>query len=148
MGRKITASILSCVLVATILASCAGTNTDPTFDCFACGEQERQSLMVWVNDEPICPNCFAADGGENYRFCLNCGKAYRVDILDCGIGYCYDCTEELFAACCICEGWPLRKNVTYQTRGVYVCSKCVAAYCGDLDALNEYIVTNSVYITD
>lgn len=147
MGRKITTLILPCVLAATILASCAGTNTDPICDCFVCGEQEKQSLMVWVNDEPICPNCFAADGGENYRFCLNCGKAYSVDSLDCGIGYCYDCTGELFTGCCICEDWPLLKCLAYKAHGVYTCARCVAAYYGDTTALDAYIEENSVYYT-
>ena len=147
MGRKIIAAILSCVLTGAILASCAGTNTDPIYDCFVCGEQEKQSLMVWVNDEPICPNCFAADGGENYRFCLNCGKAYRVDSLDCGIGYCYDCTGELFTGCCICEDWPLLKCLAYKAHGVYTCARCVAAYYGDTTALDAYIEENSVYYT-
>lgn len=131
-------------LLAVLLTSCS---EDDLYNCFECGKPTKESLVVWTYDEGICPNCFAADGGENYRFCLSCGKAYKTGF-GCSIGYCYDCTEELFAACCICEEWPLQKNVTYQTRGVYVCSKCVAAYCGDLDALNEYIVTNSVYITD
>lgn len=141
---KNAAIVIASFLLAILLTSC---EQDYVYDCFECGEPTKESLVVWTHDEGICPDCFAADRGEHYRFCLNCGEAYRVDF-DCKIGYCYDCTEALFAGCCICEAWPLRKSITYQTHGVYVCSKCVAAYCGDLDALDEYIVTNSVYITD
>ena len=138
---------LTAMFAALLLTLCA-CSYEETAACYDCRKETPISKLLFVEgiDEYVCPECFSASCGDEYFVCIECGSVFR-DYEESVRGYCYECSNELFTVCCICDGFPLRKSMAYEHAGVYTCANCIVRFFESHEAIDECIEIGSMYLT-
>lgn len=93
--------------------------------CNRCGDMVKPGDIYWVQDEPMCQECF----DELARYCDQCEEPFDLDDMYRSVHgewFCKECKDELLDKCVFCEELFFKEELR-ECHGIDggVCAECV-----------------------